>query len=218
VAPEKILPPRNCKIALFKPRASRYQIGEQFSSTYNWRTIQQHVQLANNSAVRTIGEQFSSTYNWRTIQQYVKLANNSAVRAIGEQFSSTCNWRTIQQYVKLANNSAVRTVGEQFSSTYKPAAIGDTPANGFRATSYFPCDQNIFRPPVLPVVSEDTDAAPVSHLALVKTSHQPSFNSVNFSPFNSAGVPRAPGTSRVQSLNLQPNTKQPTTCTRVCCF
>ena len=41
--------------------------------------------------------------------------------------------------------------------------------------------------------------------ALVKTSDQPSFNSVHFSPFTSAEALRASDISAVPSLNLQPN-------------
>ena len=37
-----------------------------------------------------------------------------------------------------------------------------------------------------PLASEERDTAPVNHPALVKTSDQPSFSSVNFSPFTSA--------------------------------
>jgi hypothetical protein len=46
----------------------------------------------------------------------------------------------------------------------------------------------------------------VNHPALVKTSDQPSFSSVNFSPFTSAEALRASDISPVPSLNLQPNT------------
>jgi hypothetical protein len=73
-------------------------------------------------------------------------------------------------------------------------------------TILFPCDKNIFRPHDFPLASEDTDAAPVNHLALVKTSDQPSINSANFSPFISAETLRASGISPVSSLNLRPNT------------
>jgi len=45
----------------------------------------------------------------------------------------------------------------------------------------------------------------VNHPALVKTSNEPSFNSVNFSPFTSAEALRASDISAVPSLNLQPN-------------
>ena len=100
--------------------------------------------------------------------------------------------------------------GEQFSGTYKRTATSETASNGFRATGLFPCYKNIFRPHDFPLASEDTDTATVNHLALVKTSDQPSFGSVNISPFTSAGILRASGVSRVQSLNLQPNTHSET--------
>jgi hypothetical protein len=45
----------------------------------------------------------------------------------------------------------------------------------------------------------------VKHPSLVKTSDQPSFISVNFSPFTSAEALRASDISAVPSLNLQPN-------------
>jgi len=54
--------------------------------------------------------------------------------------------------------------------------------------------------------SEDIDAAPVNQPALVKTSVQPSFSSVNFSPLTSAEALRASDCSPVPSLKLQPNT------------
>jgi hypothetical protein len=41
--------------------------------------------------------------------------------------------------------------------------------------------------------------------ALVKTSDQPSFSSVNFSPFTSAEALRPSDISAVPNLNLQPN-------------
>ena len=78
-------------------------------------------------------------------------------------------------------------------------------ANGFRATELFPCEKNIFKPHDFPQASEDTDAAPVNHPALVKTSDRPSFNSDNFSPFTSAEALRASDISPVPSLNLKPN-------------
>jgi hypothetical protein len=78
-------------------------------------------------------------------------------------------------------------------------------AKGFRATSLLPCDSNIFRPHDFPLASENTEAAPVNHSALAKTSDQPSFSSVNFSPFTSAGAFRASDIRPVTSLNLQPN-------------
>jgi hypothetical protein len=69
---------------------------------------------------------------------------------------------------------------------YKQTAIGTTAANGCRATGLFPRDTNIFRPHDFPLVSRDIDAAPVNHPAMVTTSDQASFSSVNFSPFASA--------------------------------
>jgi hypothetical protein len=45
----------------------------------------------------------------------------------------------------------------------------------------------------------------VNHPALVNTSDQPSFSSVNFSPFTSAEAVRASDNSAVPSLNLQLN-------------
>jgi hypothetical protein len=60
---------------------------------------------------------------------------------------------------------------------------------------------------VTKTASEDTVAAPVNHPALVKTSDQPSFSSVTFSPFTSAKALRAPDINAVPSLNLQPNTR-----------
>ena len=47
----------------------------------------------------------------------------------------------------------------------------------------------------------------MNHPALVKTSDQPPFSSVNFSPFTSAEALRASGISPVPSLNIQPNTR-----------
>jgi len=74
-------------------------------------------------------------------------------------------------------------------------------------TGVFPCDKNIFRPQDFLLASEDTDAAPVNHLALVYTSDQPSISSLNFSPFSSVEAVRASVISPVPSLNLQPNTR-----------
>jgi hypothetical protein len=76
-------------------------------------------------------------------------------------------------------------IGKLFGK-YMQAATQATAANGCRATGLFFCDMNIFRPHDFPLASGDTDAAPVNHPALVKTSHQPSFCSVNFWPFTSA--------------------------------
>ena len=95
--------------------------------------------------------------------------------------------------------------GEQFGNTYKRTATGKIATKGFRATGLFPCDKNIFRPHDFPLTSENTEAAPVKRPALVKTSDQPSFSSVNFSPFTSAEAFRASDISAVPSLNLQPN-------------
>ena len=96
-------------------------------------------------------------------------------------------------------------IGEQFGNAYKRAATGEMATNGYRETGLFPCDENIFRPHDIPLASEDTDAASVNHPALVKTSDQPSFSSVNFSPFTSAEALRASDISPAPSLNLQPN-------------
>ena len=49
----------------------------------------------------------------------------------------------------------------------------------------------MLRPHDLPLASEDTEAAPVNHPALVKTSDHPSFSSANFAPFTSAEALRA---------------------------
>jgi len=95
----------------------------------------------------------------------------------------------------------VYQTGELFGNAYKRAATGETAANGFRATGLFPCDKNIFRPYDFPLSSEDKDAAPVNHHALVKTSDQPSFSSDNFSPFTSVEALRSPEISPVPSLN-----------------
>jgi len=96
----------------------------------------------------------------------------------------------------------LRTIGTAF----KRAATGEITANGCRATGLFPCDKNIFRPQDFSLASEDTDAAPVNHPALVKTSDQPSFSSVYFSPLPSVEALRATNISPVSRLNLQPNT------------
>ena len=69
----------------------------------------------------------------------------------------------------------VHQIGELFGNEYKRAVTGEIVANGLRATGLFPCEKNIFRPHDFPLSSEDKDAAPVNHPALVKTSDQPSF-------------------------------------------
>jgi len=68
----------------------------------------------------------------------------------------------------------------------------------------------MLRPHDLPLASEDKDVAPVNCPALVKTSDQPSFISVNFSPFTSGEALRASDISDVPSLNLQPYTRSGT--------
>ena len=75
----------------------------------------------------------------------------------------------------------VYQIGEQFGSAYKRAATGEIAAKGFRATGLFPCDKDIFRPHDFPLASEDTEAAPVNHPALVKTSDQSLLSYANFS-------------------------------------
>ena len=107
----------------------------------------------------------------------------------------------------LGRGVTVYQTGEQFGNTYKRAATGEIAPNGFRAIGRFPCDKIIYRPHDFPLSSEDKDAAPVNHPALVKTSDQPPFSSVNFSPFTSAEALRASGISPVPSLNIQPNTR-----------
>jgi len=74
-------------------------------------------------------------------------------------------------------------IGEQFGNAYKRATTGEVAALGCRATGLFLCDKNILRPQNFPLASEDTFAALVDHPTLVKTSDQPSFNTINFSPF-----------------------------------
>jgi len=99
----------------------------------------------------------------------------------------------------------VYQIDELFGNAYKRAATGEIAAKGFRATGLFPCDKNIFRPHDFPLAPEDTQADPVSHLALVKTSDQPSFSSANFSPFTSAQALRSSYIRALPSLNLKPN-------------
>ena len=65
----------------------------------------------------------------------------------------------------------------------------------------------MLRPHDLPLASEHKDAAPVNRPALVKTSDQPSFSAVNFSPFTSGEALRASDNSDVPSLNLQSYTR-----------
>jgi hypothetical protein len=60
---------------------------------------------------------------------------------------------------------------------------------------------NIFRPHDIPLASGNIDAAPVNHLALVKTGDQLSFSSSNFSPFTSADAFQSSDISPVPSLN-----------------
>ena len=76
--------------------------------------------------------------------------------------------------------------------------------NDFRATDLFPCNKNIFRPHDFPLAPEDTNAAPVNHPALVKTSDQQSFSSVYFSQLTFAEALRASDISAVPNLNLHP--------------
>jgi len=99
----------------------------------------------------------------------------------------------------------VYQIGEIFRNAYKEATTRARAANGFRATSLFPCDKNIFRPQDFPLASGNTDAAPVNHPALVKTSDQPSFSSSNSAPFISVEGLRASDISHVPSLNIKPN-------------
>jgi hypothetical protein len=66
----------------------------------------------------------------------------------------------------------VYQIGKLFGK-YKQAATGATAANGCRATSLFPCDMNFCRPHDFPLTSGNTDAAPVKHHALMKTSDLP---------------------------------------------
>ena len=82
---------------------------------------------------------------------------------------------------------------------------GEIAATCFRVTGFFSCDKNTFRPYDFPLSSKDKDAAPMKHPALVKTSDQPSFSSVNFSPFTSTEALRSSDISPVPSLNIKPN-------------
>ena len=116
-------------------------------------------------------------------------------------------WKTDKLFrSNLGRGITVYQIGEQFSNTYKRGATAEIASDGFWATDLFPCDKIIFRPHDFPLASEDTDDAPVIYLALVKTSNQPSFSSVNFSLFISAEALPASGISPVPSLNLQLNT------------
>jgi len=75
----------------------------------------------------------------------------------------------------------LRTIG----TAYKRAATDEITANGCRTTGLFACDKNIFRPHKFPLNSEDTDATPVNHPALVKTRDKPLFSSGTFSAHTS---------------------------------
>jgi len=101
----------------------------------------------------------------------------------------------------------VYQIGKLFGSAYKRAATGEIVVNSFRVTGLFPCDKDIFRPYDFLLSSEDKDAAPVNHPALVKTSNQPSFSSANFSLFISTEALRSSDISPVPSLNLKPNAR-----------
>jgi len=99
----------------------------------------------------------------------------------------------------------VYQIGELFGNACKRAATGEIASNGFRVTDLLPWDKNTFRPYDFPLSSEDKNAAPANHPALVKTSDQPPFSSANFSLFTSAEVLRSSDISSVPSLNLKPN-------------
>ena len=71
----------------------------------------------------------------------------------------------------------VYQIGKLFGNAYKQAATGETAPNCFQVTGLFPCDKNTLRPYDFPPSSEDKDAAPANHPALVKTSYQPSSTS-----------------------------------------
>ena len=77
--------------------------------------------------------------------------------------------------------------------------------NSILATGLFPCDKNTFKPYDFPLSSEDKDAAPVNHPALVKTCDQPTFSSAKFLPFTLAEALQPSDISPVPSLNLKPN-------------
>jgi hypothetical protein len=68
----------------------------------------------------------------------------------------------------------------------------------------------MLRPHYFPLASQDKYAAPVNRSALVKTSDQPSFISVNFSPFTSGEALQASDISDVPGLNLQPYNRRGT--------
>jgi hypothetical protein len=109
--------------------------------------------------------------------------------------------------VQIGRVVTVYRTGEQFGNTYKRAGTSEIAANYLRATGLFPCDKNIFRPHNFPLASEDTDAVPVNHPALVNTSDHPSFSSFYFSPLTSAEALRSSDVSPVPNLKLQPNTR-----------
>jgi len=67
----------------------------------------------------------------------------------------------------------VYQIGELFGNAYERAATGEITPNGFRVTGLFPCNKYTFRTYDSPLFSEDKDAAPVNHPALVNTSYQP---------------------------------------------
>jgi hypothetical protein len=69
---------------------------------------------------------------------------------------------------------------------YNQAATGTTVANGCWEPGLFLCDMKIFKPHDFPLASGNTDAVPLNHPTLVKTSDQSSFYSSNFLLFTSA--------------------------------
>ena len=95
----------------------------------------------------------------------------------------------------------VYQIGELFGNANKRAATGEIAANGFLVTITF------FRPYDFPLSSEDKDAAPVNHPALVKTSDWPSFSSAKFSPFTAAEALRSSDIIPVPRPNLKPNSR-----------